>query len=100
MKVFIALAALAAVCIAAPPDAVVLKNELDNIGVDGYSFSVETSDGLNRVEQGVVNNLGSENESLRVTGSISWVDLEGTPYKLDFVADENGFQPVGAHLPK
>ncbi|XP_023311321.1 endocuticle structural protein SgAbd-6-like isoform X2 [Anoplophora glabripennis] len=99
MNVFIAIAALVAVCIAAPPDATVLKNELENIGVDGYTFDVETSDGLKRTEQGVLNNIGTDKESLKVTGSIKWVDLDGTPYSLDFVADENGFQPTGAHLP-
>lgn len=47
----------------------------------------------------MVKNLGTENEILSVTGAISWVGLDGQTYTINFVADENGYQPVlgGAH---
>ncbi|KAJ8935756.1 hypothetical protein NQ314_012662 [Rhamnusium bicolor] len=60
----------------------------------------ETSDGTSRSEEGVIKNAGSENEAISVKGVIKWVGADGTPYTLEFIADENGFQPVGAHLPK
>lgn len=61
--------------------------------------SVETSDGQARSEQAEVRNPGQENEHLAVRGSYSWT-VEGVTYTLNYVADENGFQPEGAHLPK
>ena len=33
------------------------------------------------------------------TGQISYTSPDGTPINLQFTADENGFQPQGAHLP-
>lgn len=61
--------------------------------------SFETSDGVSRSEQGELRNAGTENESIAVRGTITWIGADGTPYKIDFIADENGFQPQGAHLP-
>lgn len=100
-----------------------LTNE--NIGIDGYKFrwvshtslartsparywllvvnsaySYTLSDGTTRSEEGTVINAGTENESLSVKGSISWVAPDGQTYTVNFVADENGFQPEGAHIPK
>jgi hypothetical protein len=49
MKLIIAFAALVAVALAAPVDdsatAQILKYENENIGIDGYKFAYETSDG-------------------------------------------------------
>ncbi|KAJ8947779.1 hypothetical protein NQ318_017051 [Aromia moschata] len=101
MKLFVAIAALFAVALAAPQspkDATILKYESENIGVDGYHFNVETSDGLVRSEEGTLKTIGTETPVV-MKGSIKWVAPDGTPYQLDFIADENGFQPTGAHLP-
>jgi Insect cuticle protein len=61
--------------------------------------SVETSDGFKHEQSGVLNNVGSDAESLAVKGSYSFVGDDGQTYTVDFTADENGFQPSGAHLP-
>lgn len=34
------------------------------------------------------------------TGRFAFFDVNGRKYEVQFVADENGFQPVGEHLPK
>ncbi|XP_030560979.1 endocuticle structural protein SgAbd-6 [Drosophila novamexicana] len=93
---------LAASCCTARPqgDVEVVEYESDNIGIGGYKFSYKLSDGTTRTEEAVVNNAGTENESLSVRGSVSWVAPDGQTYTINFVADENGFQPEGAHIPK
>jgi Insect cuticle protein len=100
---FIVIFALIAAVAAAPVDdsanAQILKYENDNIGIDGYNFAYETSDGVARQESAVVNNLGSENEAIAVRGSYSWTAPDGQVYTVTYIADENGFQPQGAHLP-
>ncbi|CAD7083183.1 unnamed protein product [Hermetia illucens] len=104
MKFAIVFAALLAAALAAPVDdpknAQILRYESDNIGTDGYNFAFETSDGTSRQEQAQLKNVGTENEALAVRGTISWVAADGQQYTLNFVADENGFQPEGAHLPR
>ncbi|KAF7269296.1 endocuticle structural protein SgAbd-6-like [Rhynchophorus ferrugineus] len=83
-----------------PKDATIVKYESDNDGISGYKFNFETSDGVSRSETGELKNPGTDNEALVVRGTISWTGADGTKYSIDFVADENGFQPTGAHLPK
>lgn len=63
-------------------------------------YSYETSDGVSRSESAQLKDVGLENPALQVRGTISWVAADGQQYTLNYVADENGFQPEGAHLPK
>ncbi|KAI5633477.1 insect cuticle protein domain-containing protein [Phthorimaea operculella] len=103
MKSFIVFALIVAAAVAAPAgpdaDAQVLRYESDNIGVDGYKFAVETSNGISQQEQGQLVNAGSENEAIAVRGQYSYTGPDGVVYSVTYVADENGFQPQGAHLP-
>ncbi|XP_063697911.1 larval cuticle protein 65Ag1-like [Culicoides brevitarsis] len=99
MKFLIVLAALVAVALAQANDETI-RYDVDNIGVDGYKFAYETSGGIKHEESAVVNNLGTENEAISVKGSYSFVADDGQTYTVNFVADENGYQPEGAHLPK
>ncbi|XP_063701189.1 endocuticle structural protein SgAbd-6-like [Culicoides brevitarsis] len=104
MKFAIVLVAVLAVAIAKPvddsKDAVILKYENDNIGIDGYRFAYETSDGVSRSEEAQLKNVGTENEAMAVRGTVTWVAADGQTYTLNYIADENGFQPEGAHLPR
>ncbi|XP_062553473.1 flexible cuticle protein 12-like [Armigeres subalbatus] len=96
--------ALLAIALAAPADdsanAQILKYESENIGIDGYRFEFETSDGTARQEQAELKNVGTDQEAIVVRGSYSYVGPDGTQYVINYVADENGFQPEGAHIPK
>lgn len=65
-----------------------------------FLFRYELSDGTAREEQAELKNAGTDNEALSVKGSITWVAPDGQKYSLTYIADENGFQPQGAHLPK
>jgi len=60
----------------------------------------ETSDGISREERATLKNPGTPEEAIAVQGSVNWVGPDGVQYKLNYLADENGFQPQGAHLPQ
>lgn len=62
--------------------------------------SYETSDGVSRQEEAELKNVGTDEEAISIRGSISWVAPDGQTYTLNYIADENGFQPQGDHLPK
>ncbi|XP_058801501.1 endocuticle structural protein SgAbd-6-like [Phymastichus coffea] len=84
------------------PEVVVVREApLDGVGLDSYRFAYELSDGQTRNEQAQVEARANPEESvLRVYGSFSWVDpADGQTYTVNYIADENGFQPQGAHLP-
>ncbi|XP_049822527.1 flexible cuticle protein 12-like [Aethina tumida] len=103
MKVLAVFFAIVGVSLAASvggPDAAaeVLKSELDNIGTDGFKYAYETSNGIAAEEAGHLINAGSENEAVAVQGSFKYVGPDGVTYQVSYIADENGFQPQGAHL--
>ncbi|EDW72929.1 uncharacterized protein Dwil_GK17269 [Drosophila willistoni] len=102
MKYTIAIvfACLLAVVLAAPADntAEILRLESD-VQPEGYKFALETSDGKTHQEEGQLKDIGTEHEAIVVRGSYSFVADDGQTYTVNYVADENGFQPEGAHLP-
>ncbi|XP_058976705.1 larval cuticle protein 65Ag1-like [Musca domestica] len=99
MKFIIVFAALFALALAAPAeDAVVLKSESE-VGPESFQYAYATSDGVEAEAQGQLKNVGSEDEAIVVKGSYSFVADDGQTYTVNYVADENGFQPQGAHLP-
>jgi len=53
---------------------------------------------VKREEEGAQKKIGEE-EGATKRGSFSYSSPEGEKISLSFVADENGFQPEGAHLP-
>ncbi|XP_052872068.1 flexible cuticle protein 12-like [Anopheles cruzii] len=102
MKFAVVFAAILAVTLAAPADerdAQVLKYENDNLGLDGYNFQYETSNNINRVESAQLKQFGEDVQALVVRGSYSYTGPDGQVYTVNYVADENGFQPEAAHLP-
>ena len=77
-----------------------MKQSQDGPNPDGsYSWSYETGNGIQAQEQGELKNAGTENEGMSAQGSFSYTADDGTPIQLTYIADENGFQPQGAHLP-
>jgi len=93
-----------AVAITAPVDNTspipIVKQALDGPNPDGsYNYSYETGNGIQAQEEGHLNNVGTDNEVVVVHGSFSYTDSDGQIYKISYVADENGFQPEGTHLP-
>lgn len=62
--------------------------------------SYETGNGIAAEEQGFLKNAGQPEEEVQVAqGQYQYTDNEGNQIQLTYVADENGFQPQGEHLP-
>ncbi|XP_012224709.1 flexible cuticle protein 12 [Linepithema humile] len=105
MRTIIAFFALVAVALAAPPQdysqtVLVKQTPLDNIGIDGYNYGYELSNGQAHQESAQLVKIDHENATLAVRGSFTYVDPEtNVRYTVNYVADENGFRPEGAHLP-
>lgn len=97
MKFVIVFAVLIAMTLANSKDET-LRYDVDNIGVDGYKYAYETSGGIKAEESAVLNNVGKEDEYIAVRGSFSYL-YDGVTYTVNYVADNNGFQPSADHLP-
>merc|ERR1712235_6513 len=66
-----------------------------------YSYNFEGANGIKMSEEGEQKYFGDKEEESYgsvARGSYSY-ELEGVTYTVNWVADENGFQPTGAHLP-
>lgn len=61
-------------------------------------FSFDTSNGIQKEEQGDFSNPGTDQESLVVRGSYSYVDYGGNTISVRYTADESGFHPEGIHI--
>nr|XP_023018255.1 endocuticle structural protein SgAbd-6-like [Leptinotarsa decemlineata] len=83
-----------------PRQSGILKYDYDNNGFGRYSFNVDTSDGFHHDQTGEERDVGTENEHPSVYGHYSYVGADGGNYYVEYVADKNGFQPAGKHLPK
>ncbi|XP_041976484.1 endocuticle structural glycoprotein ABD-4-like [Aricia agestis] len=80
----------------------ILKFEIEGPNADGtYKWLYETGNEIKAEESGYVKNFGKgEGEEVQVAeGRFSYKSPEGTPIVLSYIADENGFQPQGEHLP-
>ncbi|EDW44339.1 pupal cuticle protein Edg-78E isoform X2 [Drosophila sechellia] len=72
-------------------DAVITREDVEPADAEGnYQYAFETSNGIQAQEAGNVNGI---------RGSSSYISPEGVAISLNYVADENGFQPQGDHLP-
>ncbi|XP_031355782.1 pupal cuticle protein 20-like [Photinus pyralis] len=79
----------------AGPHVPILRYDNRNEGDGQYAFNYETANGIAAQEQGRLKGP----DSLEAHGSFAYTSPEGQHISLTYVADENGFQPSGAHLP-
>ena len=62
-------------------------------------YSFQSEDGIKVEENGKLKQIDAENAGMTSRGSFSYTAPDGTVITTSWVADENGFQPSGAHLP-
>lgn len=63
-------------------------------------YSYETGNGITAEEQGFLKNAGQPEQEAQVAqGQYQYTAPEGEVIQLSYVADENGFQPQGSHIP-
>ncbi|XP_026747838.1 larval cuticle protein LCP-17-like [Trichoplusia ni] len=80
-------------------DAKIVKQEL-NVGIEGeYQYSYETDNGISASENGRLVNPGQDNAAEVAQGEAKWTSPEGEQVSLTYIADENGYQPQGSHIP-
>ncbi|XP_034250035.1 larval cuticle protein 65Ag1-like [Thrips palmi] len=65
----------------------------------GFVYEYETAHGIKAEARGVPSEAGPEGPAVAMQGSYSFVGDDGQTYAVTYVADQNGYQPQGAHLP-
>ncbi|XP_011212864.1 larval cuticle protein 65Ag1 [Bactrocera dorsalis] len=98
--VFVAVCIVSVMAAPAPQQEVQVLRYDSDVEPEGYKFLVETSDGKLHEEEGKLKDVGTDHEAIVVRGSFSYVGDDGQTYTVNYIADENGFQPEGAHLPR
>ncbi|EAT45452.1 AAEL003225-PA [Aedes aegypti] len=77
-----------------------VKEDTRELNEDGsYFYKVLSDNDIEFSETGRVENLGADASAMRVKGYYEFVGDDGVRYRVDYIADENGFQPTGDHLP-
>ncbi|XP_045764318.1 larval cuticle protein LCP-30-like [Maniola jurtina] len=76
----------------------IIEQEND-INENTYQYKYRTENGISAGESGVVD-AGNPQGGTRVQGFYEYIGDDGLTYRVDYVADENGFRASGAHLPK
>lgn len=96
------LVALAAMASAAPAekDVVPIVSQSMDIDPEGrFQWSYESGDGSKAAQNGDIKVVDKELAVGVHQGSFSYQGDDGKVYSVTYVADENGYQPVGEHLP-
>ncbi|XP_001361246.2 uncharacterized protein Cpr47Eb [Drosophila pseudoobscura] len=77
-----------------------LRFETEKNPDGSFHFEYEGGDQSYRQEQGQLQNAGTEDEALEVSGSYRYIDAEGNTVEVHYTAGRNGFVPIGTIIPK
>ncbi|XP_037943947.1 endocuticle structural glycoprotein SgAbd-3 [Teleopsis dalmanni] len=99
MKVFIALFSLV-LCTFAYAEEVKLISQETMVEYDGkYHYHYELGDGSKATQDGVLKHVDADHDGEAIEGKFAYISDDGKEYVVSYTADENGYRPVGAHLP-
>ncbi|VEN46386.1 unnamed protein product [Callosobruchus maculatus] len=71
-----------------------------DVDTDGsYRWSFEADNGISAQEQGQLKGGNAQDAVGEAQGQFQYTSPDGTPLQITYIANENGFQPQGAHLP-
>ncbi|EFA03214.1 larval cuticle protein LCP-30 [Tribolium castaneum] len=73
--------------------------QLGDVDTDGYHWEYETENKIQAEESGKLHNVGTDAETMRAKGFYQYTGPDNVVYTVEYTADENGFFPVGNHLP-
>ncbi|KAH0811682.1 hypothetical protein GEV33_011109 [Tenebrio molitor] len=73
--------------------------QLSDVDTDGYHWEYETENKIIAEESGKLHNVGTDAETMRAKGFFQYTGPDNVVYTVEYTADENGFIPVGDHLP-
>lgn len=71
----------------------ITTKEKNSLTPDEFAYSFDTSNGLHSDVS------GTSKDGVKSKGTFSYTGDDGKLYMMEYRADENGFQPKGAHLP-
>lgn len=99
MVISLALFAVASADVSELP-AVIVKQSQD-ISPDGaYAYAYETDNGIYHAESGTPVVADARSAPVVITqGQYQYTAPDGTPISVKYIADQNGFQPQGDHIP-
>lgn len=81
------------------PEPIPILRQDSQINGDGsYQYSFETGNGISADQKGDLKKVGDV-DAIEVHGQFQYPGEDGQNIQLTYVADENGYQPQGAHLP-
>jgi hypothetical protein len=102
---YVLLAAFLGLAVARPQnkpqdEVTIIKSENENNGDGTFRWATELSDGTKSEQSGYIKPGDDPENAIQVMqGSYSYYTPEGELISVTYVADENGFQPQGEHLP-
>ncbi|KAJ8721930.1 hypothetical protein PYW08_004332 [Mythimna loreyi] len=99
MKSFIVAACIVACVYALDQDAQVLRSVYEPNSAGGFQYAYETDNGIQAQADAVLKSVGKDEVALEITGSNSYTNPDGEVVSSTYVANENGFQVQGSHLP-
>ncbi|KAG5668514.1 hypothetical protein PVAND_016453 [Polypedilum vanderplanki] len=83
--------------------ATIITNNFTDDGAGNFAYNYETSNQIKADAKGSPKEIpdadGKPQQGEVQQGSFSFVAPDGQTYSVQWIADEKGFQPQGAHLP-